>query len=70
MPTLPLAAGAQCEHAGDRVTITTTEPEAQLRALLSWARRRGVGLSGLEVRPPSLEEIYLGLVGPSEAEEA
>ena len=60
-PPLPADLAVQ---AGDRqVTIRTAEPEATLRVLLDWARDHRVSLPGLEVRAPSLEEIYLRLTG-------
>ena len=65
---IPLAEGAYLEHAGDRFAISTHNPEAQLQALLSWARCHQLRLAGLSVSPPSLEEIYLRLVGPIEEE--
>jgi ABC-2 type transport system ATP-binding protein len=66
---IPLVEDASFERSGDRLTISTRDPEEQLRVLLAWARRRRLRLSGLEVSPPSLEDVYLGLVGPT-AEEA
>ncbi|HEY8216812.1 MAG TPA: ABC transporter ATP-binding protein [Acidimicrobiia bacterium] len=44
---------------GVRWTITTSDPTATLLELTSWAVREGHELAGLEVTPPSLEEIYL-----------
>jgi hypothetical protein len=38
-------------------------PAVSARVLLDWARHHQVGLPGLEVRPPTLEEIYLRLTG-------
>ncbi len=36
-------------------------PTADLRLLTAWAADQGVELEGLEVRRPSLEDIYLEL---------
>jgi ABC-2 type transport system ATP-binding protein len=58
---LPAALGAQA--GAHQVTICTAEPQRTLRVLLDWARDHQVDLPGLEVRPPSLEEIYLRLAG-------
>ncbi|HZC26113.1 MAG TPA: ABC transporter ATP-binding protein [Actinopolymorphaceae bacterium] len=41
-----------------------------LRDLVSWADRRGVDLTGLEVGPPSLEDAYLTLAGGTLTQEA
>jgi ABC-2 type transport system ATP-binding protein len=46
---------------GHRVTIETTEPLTTLGTLVDWSRSNHRDLPGLEVRPPSLEEIYLKL---------
>jgi len=59
----PLPPGLTAETGTDRVTIRTGEPERTLQVLLDWARDHQVHLTGLEVRPPSLEEIYLRLAG-------
>ena len=57
-----LLAGLPAELAarasGHRIIIRTREPERTLRVLLDRARHHPVGLPGLEVRPPTLEEIY------------
>jgi len=62
-----LVAGLPAELAaqacGHRILIRTREPERTLRVLLDWARHHQVGLPGLEVRPPTLKEIYLRLTG-------
>jgi ABC-2 type transport system ATP-binding protein len=43
------------------VTARSQEPVAVLNALTGWALERGIDLQGLEVRRPSLEDIYLQL---------
>jgi ABC-2 type transport system ATP-binding protein len=43
------------------VVAPTRHPERLLRTLLDWACAEGVGLTGLEVGPPSLETAYLAL---------
>ncbi len=43
--------------------IESAEPVAALHALTSWALERGVELRGLTVTRPSLEDVYLELVG-------
>lgn len=51
--------------AGDngRLRLRTTEPTAALNALTGWALERDLELSRLEVRRPSLEDVYLELTG-------
>jgi ABC-2 type transport system ATP-binding protein len=51
------------------VTLETAAPTALLYALTSRAQERGIELGDLSVSRPSLEDIYLRLVGSSEAAE-
>ena len=46
---------------GARVEVETAEPQADLYRLLSLAEERGARLDELEVRRPSLEDIFLEL---------
>ncbi|MDX6607230.1 MAG: type transport system ATP-binding protein [Solirubrobacterales bacterium] len=43
------------------VSLSADDPIPVLRELTNWATDRGVGLPGLEVRRPSLEDVYLEL---------
>jgi ABC-2 type transport system ATP-binding protein len=45
-----------------QLVIHTADPVPVLAALTTWALDHHVDLAGLEVRRPSLEEIYLTLV--------
>ena len=58
----PLVRGLTPDGAG--VTLSTEEPTAALHVLSGWALERGVELPAVEVRRPSLEDVYLNLVGP------
>jgi ABC-2 type transport system ATP-binding protein len=51
---------------GKEVLVETHEPTKVLHELTGEALGRGVELEGLEVRHPTLEEIYLELTGDSE----
>ena len=57
------------EVVGHSVTYRTTDPTAALYRLTGWATGRGLELTGLEVTRPSLEDIYLGIVGGDGDEE-
>ena len=46
-----------------RLTIETIEPTAVLNDLTGWALERDLELTRLEVRRPSLEDVYLELTG-------
>jgi ABC-2 type transport system ATP-binding protein len=52
---------------GREVEISTDDPTRDLLALTGWAAGRGVGLEGLSVTSPSLEDIYLALTSDKEA---
>jgi ABC-2 type transport system ATP-binding protein len=58
---LPLPASA---HDG-RVEIQSELPLADVRTLADWALGRGLDVGDLEVRRPSLEDVYLQLTGGS-----
>jgi ABC-2 type transport system ATP-binding protein len=59
---LPLRASAQ----NGRVAIESERPLADLKALADWALARGLELPDLDVRQPSLEDVYLQLTGGAE----
>jgi ABC-2 type transport system ATP-binding protein len=66
--TLPGGAGGvpatlEANVVGDRVTIEVQDPTRALHELTNWAVERGVSLSDLSVRRPSLEDVYLELTG-------
>jgi len=44
-----------------RVTLTSETPLAHVGALAAWARERGIDLPDLDVRRPTLEDVYLEL---------
>jgi ABC-2 type transport system ATP-binding protein len=53
-----------------RVTLTTDTPLAHVGALADWARTRSIDLPDLDVRRPSLEDVYLQLTeGPQRVAE-
>jgi ABC-2 type transport system ATP-binding protein len=57
---LPLRAAAQHEA---RVVIESANSLADVKALADWALARGLDIPDLDVRRPSLEEVYLQLTG-------
>ena len=54
---------------GRRQTISTTDPQGELLRLLSDARDEGITLDDLEVRRPSLEDVFLEVTGNGSARE-
>jgi ABC-2 type transport system ATP-binding protein len=52
---------AEVQVAGGEVSIETERPQADLYRLLALAEERGVTLEDLEVRRPTLEDIFLDL---------
>jgi ABC-2 type transport system ATP-binding protein len=63
--TLPPGAGAPPLGAtvgtGGRATLRTERPMADLHALTGWALDRDLELTDLEIRRPTLEDVYLEL---------
>ena len=59
--------GRDVRLAGTIVEIRTTEATADVHALAGWALARGVELESLTVARPSLEDVYLDLVGEPSA---
>ena len=53
---------------GLELELTTPRPTEALHALTGWALDRGVEMPALEVRRPSLEDVYLQLVGDEAVE--
>jgi ABC-2 type transport system ATP-binding protein len=53
------AIGRTAVVSGDRATIPSTDPQQDLYRLLSWAEEEGITLPDLEVRRPSLEDVFL-----------
>ena len=67
--TAKLAArSGSVEIAGSEASIQSEDPQEVLYRLLSWAEREGRKLEALEVSRPSLEDVYLELTAPEEAE--
>jgi ABC-2 type transport system ATP-binding protein len=54
-----LPKGVRPAYRNDFVTLETADPVPVLGPVLDWVRRAGVDLLGLEVRRPSLEDVYL-----------
>jgi ABC-2 type transport system ATP-binding protein len=60
------ALGREPEISGSLATIETTDPQRDLYGLLGWAQDQGVHLADLEVRRPSLEDVFLEVTGGTE----
>jgi ABC-2 type transport system ATP-binding protein len=65
-----LEAGAE-DHGrqGDHYKLTTADPAATIVALGELLRSQGVGLTDLRMRRPTLEDVYLELMGDPEEDE-
>ena len=66
LPDLP---GLTLTTTDDGIVGTSETPTEALHALTGWALEQRVELEGLEVRRPSLEDVYLELTAETEAEE-
>jgi ABC-2 type transport system ATP-binding protein len=65
---LPTEVAAQAQVANGAVSVTSDRPTEVLHLLTGWALERSLDLEGLEVRRPTLEDIYLELTAAAEAE--
>jgi ABC-2 type transport system ATP-binding protein len=57
----PLVTVAVTGSADQRIEVRTPDPLSLLGALADWARARAIDLPDLEVRRPTLEDVYLQL---------
>jgi ABC-2 type transport system ATP-binding protein len=60
-PDLPFAVRTSARIDAGAVSLTAEDPVPLLRELTNWAAERGVGLPGLTVGAPTLEDVYLEL---------
>jgi ABC-2 type transport system ATP-binding protein len=65
---LPAGVGAEATAAERGVRVRAADPVAPLRVLTQWATDCDVPLPDLEVRRPTLEDVYLGLTDIAEEE--
>jgi ABC-2 type transport system ATP-binding protein len=63
LPDLPEGLRGRAAMGDGCITILTSTPIEDVHALCGWALDQGVGTDGLEVRQPSLEDVYLRLSG-------
>jgi ABC-2 type transport system ATP-binding protein len=59
---------AASSAAGGKVTLARTAPLPMLRIIADWAEHAGHDLPDLEVRRPTLEDVYLQLTSDQEAQ--
>jgi ABC-2 type transport system ATP-binding protein len=62
-PGLPSDLQAQARTVQGQLELSTTDPVQTLYHLTYWSLQLGIGLEGLEVVRPSLEDVYLELTG-------
>lgn len=69
LPTdLPALLTGRAEHdAGGKIVLDSSSVAADLHALSGWALERGSDLDDLEVRRPTLEDVYLQLTSNDKA---
>ncbi len=53
-----------------RMTLQSDDAQATLLSLTNWARDEQVALAAIEVRQPSLEDVFLELTQPQESNDA
>ena len=50
--------GAEPRRSGNVATLASLDPQRDLYRLLDWAREQDLELEDLEVRRPSLEDVF------------
>ena len=60
-----LVRAAIAERDGPRLVLRATAPVAVLAPLIRWAEAEGLDLADLDIRRPSLEDVYLALTAGS-----
>lgn len=65
---LPEALRPRLVQSGDGLELLTSSAVADLAELCGWAVSRGIDLDGLEVRRPTLEDVYLELTAEAAAQ--
>jgi ABC-2 type transport system ATP-binding protein len=68
-PDLPFAVRTSARIDAGAVSLTADDPVPLLRELTNWAGERGVGLPGLTVGAPTLEDVYLELTEQADGAE-
>jgi ABC-type multidrug transport system ATPase subunit len=58
---LPMIGVGSPRTNGQQVDIGSADPTRDVNALTAWAMARGIGLEGLEMSRPTLEDVYLDL---------
>jgi ABC-2 type transport system ATP-binding protein len=64
---LPPALSARFAIQGDELVARVDDPVAVLHELTRWAVEQGVEIDRLQVVQPTLEDVYLSLVGEASA---
>jgi len=59
--TVQAAVAGEWSRTNGRLSLRTGDPTRSLHELTGWALANGIGLEGLEVTRPSLEDVYLEL---------
>ncbi len=58
------AVGASVEQDGRWLVFRSDQPQRDLTALLHWAGEQGVELTGIQVSPPTLDDVFVQLAVP------
>ena len=66
--TVQAAVAGEWSRTNGRLSLRTGDPTRSLHELTGWALDNGIGLEGLEVTRPSLEDVYLELTEPDAAD--
>jgi ABC-2 type transport system ATP-binding protein len=61
-----LASVAEVQKAGDKFRLLTGEPDAVVKAVVSFAEQEGLNISFIDTPGPSLEDVFVQLTGISD----
>jgi ABC-2 type transport system ATP-binding protein len=62
LPSLPARLRRRSRSEDDALVVTTSSPVTDLHALTAWLLEHGVDDASVEVRRPSLEDVYFDLI--------
>lgn len=60
---IPISSALKVERKGDKLKIHTEDPDATIKELVSYAEARSLKIVSLKTLTPSLEDVFIELVG-------
>ncbi|WP_048147789.1 ATP-binding cassette domain-containing protein [Palaeococcus ferrophilus] len=60
---IPISSASRIERKGDKLKIKTDDPDATVKELVRYAEEKGLRIVSLKTLTPSLEDVFVELVG-------